>query len=164
MTVVMRWSRSRVQVFGALAAVGAGVFVAVASALGTHTPSVGVAAAEATRLQPVTHVVSVGGARLAVTTKPNGDVCYRGGGLQACASSLGSARLSYATGRSGGRPVVGGVAGRSVRAVILKLTGKGVVWPTLRQGAFYAVLPRGRRLRAVAKVLPGGHRVTYPAS
>lgn len=159
----MRLSRTRVQVFAALGLAGAGVAVAVGTALGTHAPNVGVAAAEATRLAPVTHVVRIDGVRLAVTTKPGGAVCYRGGGISACASSLGKTQVSYATGRSAGRLAAGGVAGTGVRAVILRLTGKGTIWPKLQRGAFYAVLPRGRRLRAVVKVLSGGQRVTFKA-
>jgi hypothetical protein len=38
------------------------------------------------------------------------------------------------------------------------------VWPAFHDGAFYAVLPQGRALRALVKVLAGGRRVAFPAT
>lgn len=146
-----------------LAVVGCAVFVAVATALDAPPPTAGVAAAETVRTLDVSRTVTLEGVHFTVTRKTNGDVCYSGPGIHSCTSVHGGARLSYATGRSAGRAVVGGIAGLKVHAVILKVTGKGTVWPQLRGGAFYAVLPRGRHLRAIVKVLAGGQRVTFQA-
>jgi len=147
-------------VFGALAAGAAGVAIAVGSALGASTTS-GVAAAEVVRVQTVSHVVHIDGARITVTTKPNGSVCYSAPSVKSCASSLADSQLSYATGHAGKRVVVAGVAGKDVKAVIARLSRKGTVWPTLRNGAFYAVFPRGYRLTSIVKVLAGGRRVAF---
>lgn len=156
-------SRSRVQVFGALAAVAAGVIFAIASGLAAGSPRSGVAAAEATRVHTVTHVVRIDGNRITVTSKPNGSVCFKAPDASGCASRLTDAQLSYDTGRSGKRVVLAGVAGPGVKAVIARLTHKGTVWPTLRRGAFYAVLPRGYKLTSIVKVLAGGRRVAFKA-
>lgn len=158
-----RRGRRRAQVFAALAVVGLAVFVAVASALHAQPATVGVAAAETTRVLAVTRTLQVGGVRFTVTRKPNGDVCYAAPAIHSCTSAGARTRLSYATGRARGRQVVGGVVGPKVRAVILKLTGKGTIWPHLQDGAFYATLPARRRLRAIVKVVAGGKRVTFPA-
>lgn len=155
-------SRSRALVFGGLAAGAAGVFIAVASALGAPTTS-GVAAAQATRLQTVTHTVRIDGTRVKVTTKPSGSVCYSAPGVSGCAASLADGQLSYATGHAGKRVVLAGVAGRGVKGVIARLSRKGTVWPTLHDGAFYTVLPHGHRLTGIVKVLAGGHRVAFKA-
>ena len=146
--------------FGGLAAGAAGVFVAVATALGAPTTS-GVAAAQATRLQTVTHTVRIGGTRVEVTTKPSGSVCYSAPGVSSCAASLADGQLSYATGHAGKRIVLAGVTGRGVTGVIARLSRKGTIWPTFRSGAFYAVLPHGYRLSSIVKVLAGGRRVTF---
>lgn len=154
----MHVSWSRVLAFGGLAAVGVGVWIAVASAPGT--PSSGVAGAEATQ---VTHTVRVGGVDVAVTAKPSGSVCFSAPHVSGCTTSLPTGRLGYATGLDGGRVVLAGVAGTGVRAVIARLTRGGVVWPELRAGAFYAELPAGYRLRTIVKVLAGGRRVAFKA-
>lgn len=154
---------SRVKVFGALAATAAGVFMAVSSGLGSATATSGVAAADATRLQTVQHTVVIGGARLTVTTKPSGSVCYAAPHVSGCAASLADGQLSYATGRVGPRIVLAGVAGPGVKGVIARLSQKGTVWPTVRGGAFYALLPPGHRLLSIVKVLAGGKRVAFKA-
>jgi hypothetical protein len=155
-------SRSRLLAFGGVVAVAVGVVVAVANAFATASsvPAAGVLAAEAAS---VSKSVSVGGATVRVTQKPSGAVCYSAPGLSSCASSLADSQLSYATGRLHGRIVVGGVAGAKVTAVIARLTRRGTVWPELHDGAFYAVLPHGLRLRAIVKVLAGGRRVAFAA-
>jgi hypothetical protein len=151
-----------VQVFGALAAVAAGVVVAVASGLGATTTS-GVAAADAVRLQVVHHSVRIDGTVVRVTSKPSGAVCFAAPHASGCAATLGSSQLAYATGRAGRRYVLAGVAGAGVKAVIAHLSRRGTVWPTLRAGAFYTVLPTGYRLRSIVKVLAGGRRVAFRA-
>jgi hypothetical protein len=151
-------SSSRVLAFGGVAAAVAGVVLAVTSALGSATG--GVAAADATQL---TRVVHVGGADVTVTTRPSGTVCFSAARASGCAVGLSGGRLSYATAKDGRRVVLAGVAGPGVKAVIARLSRGGVVWPTLRSGAFYAVLPDGFRLRAIVKVLAGGRRVTFRA-
>lgn len=150
--------------FGALAAVAAAIIFAVASGISAGTTTSGVAAADATRLQTVTNVVTIDGAKITVTSKPSGSVCYSAPGASGCAAQLTAGQLSYATGRSGTRLVLAGVAGPSVKAVIARLSHKGTVWPQLRSGAFYAVLPQGYRLTSIVKVLAGGHRVAFKAS
>ena len=152
----------------ALTALGAGVIgvvVAVASGLGRQTvgPQVGVAAAEVTKLTAVTRTVRVAGARVRVTRKPGGSVCFRAGRAGSCASSLGPNRVAFATAAVNGRRVVAGVAGSRVRAVIARLTRHGTVWPALRSGAFYAVLPPGYGLRTVVALLAGGRRLAVHA-
>jgi len=152
-----------------LTALGAGligVVVAVSSGLGRQQagPGVGVAAAEATRLTVVTRSIRVAGVPVRVTRKPSGAVCFRVPRVGSCASTLRRTQVAYATGLSRGRQVVAGVAGTGVRAVIARLTRHGTVWPTLRSGAFYAVLPRGYRLRRLVAVLPGGRRTAVRAS
>ena len=152
----------------ALTALGAGVIgvvVAVASGLGRQTvgPQVGVAAAEVTKLTVITRTVSVSGVRVRVTRKPSGSVCFRAGRAGSCASSLGPTRVAFATAVVNGRGVVAGIAGARVRAVIARLTRHGTVWPALRSGAFYAVLPPGYRVRAVVALVAGGRRVAFHA-
>lgn len=161
--VVVGLNGSRVLVLGGLAAAVAGVFIAVSSGLGAATATSGVAAAEATKLQTVHRAVDVGGTTVRVTTKPSGSVCYSAPHVSDCTSSLGDAQLSYTTAHAGGRVVLAGVAGPHVKAVIARLTHKGTIWPALRNGAFYAVLPHGRGLRSIVKVLAGGRRVAFPA-
>jgi hypothetical protein len=58
---------------------------------------------------------------------------------------------------------VGGLAGPDIHAVIVKLTRKGTVWATLRNGAFYATVPDGFRVRRVVKVLRDGSRTGFAA-
>lgn len=45
--------------------------------------------------------------------------------------------------------------------MIARLSHKGTIWPTLEHGAFYAVVPKGLRVRAVVKVLENGKRTTF---
>jgi hypothetical protein len=149
------------EVFGALAALVVAVAVAVGSGLGAATPTSGVAAAQAVRLQTVRHSIQIDGSVVRVISKPSGAVCYSAPHASGCASILGDSQLSYATGKAGKRIVLVGVAGADVKAVIARLSRDGTIWPKLRSGAFYAVLPKGYRLRAIVKVLAGGRRVTF---
>ena len=148
--------------FGALAATAVAIFVAVTSGLGAATTS-GVAAADAVRLQTVRHAVRIDGTVVHVTSKPSGAVCFSAPHASGCATTLDSGQLAYATGRAGRRFVLAGVAGAGVKAVIARLTRRGTVWPMLRSGAFYAVLPQGYRLRSIVKVLANGRRVAFRA-
>jgi hypothetical protein len=124
----------------------------------------GVAAAEAVQAKPVHRTVRIDGAAIRVTKKPSGAVCYAAPhGISGCASSLGAEQVSYASGHAGKRLVLAGVAGAHVKAVIVRLTRKGTVWPTFRDGAFYAALPHGYRPVSIVKVLAGGRRVSVKA-
>lgn len=153
-------SRERGLVFGALCAVILAAVFAVTGALGSSTASSGVAGARATLVSASS--VRIDGATIAVTRQGSG-ACYRGPRVSGCASTLTANQISYATGRDGKRVVIAGVAGREVRAVIARLSRGGTVWPKLEGGVFYAVLPRGYRLRSLVKVLAGGRRVSFPA-
>lgn len=158
----MSFNRSRGLVFGALAAGAAGVVVAVSSGLGAATTG-GVAAAQAVEIKTVKQSVRIDGTTVRITKKPSRAVCFAAPHAGACAASLGASELAYATGHSGKRLVIAGVAGTGVKAVIVRLTQKGTVWPTLRNGAFYAVLPAKHRLTSIVKVLAGGRRVSFKA-
>lgn len=155
-------SRERGLVFGALGAVTLAAVFAVTGALGSSAATSGVAGARATLVSAGNHSVRIDGATITVTRKGDG-ACYRGPRVSSCASTLTADQISYATGRDGTRVVIAGIAGRGVRAVIARLSRGGTVWPKLDGGVFYALLPRGYRLRALVKVLAGGHRVSFPA-
>ena len=81
---------------------------------------------------------------------------------QAAAATTGAPRIGATEIRyTRSANAVRGVAGSSVRAVIVKLTKKGTVWATLHDGAFVAAVPDGYRVLAVVKVLAGGRRQTF---
>jgi hypothetical protein len=159
----MQWNRGRVLAVGGLAAGIVAGFVAVLAAL--SAPASGVRAAQATI---ASHAVTFDRGRVAVQVLPAGIVCYRvtesSGTSRSCRSDLGSGEIGFTTSPRG----IGGVAGRDVRAVIVKLTRRGTVWATLRSGVFYADVPPAYRVRAVVKVLRDGSRkaflVTSPAA
>jgi hypothetical protein len=137
------------------AAGAAGAAFAVKSALGPRVA--GVSAAQAT---VTSHTVSFAGGAVAVRTLPTGTTCFSvrdgAGAGRGCLRS-GAARIAYAmTPRA-----VGGIAGPHVHAVIVRLTRKGTVWATLRDGAFLARVPAGYRPRAVIKVLDDGSRRSF---
>jgi hypothetical protein len=141
------------------AAVAAGT-AAVLSALGA--PSARVSPAKAADAQLTSRSVAYGHSRVVVDVRPNGRICFhvnRGTSTVArsCASSLAADEIGYASSRT----AVGGIAGSSVRAVIVKLTRKGTVWATLRRGTFYADVPRAHEPRTVVKVLADGARRTF---
>ena len=71
--------------------------------------------------------------------------------------ALAEDEIAYASSRY----AVGGLAGSDVTAVIVRLTGKGTVWATLKRGAFYTDVPAGHNVRAVVKVLRDGTRKAF---
>jgi hypothetical protein len=154
--VLVRRFFRRVVVCLCFAAGATGAGFAVVSALG---PQVGaVSAAQATVTSRT--VAFGGGATVAVRTLPTGTECFS---VRAAARSargclrLNAIRIGYAVAPR----AVGGVAGENVRAVIVKLTRKGTVWATIKDGAFLARVPAGYRPRAVVKVLTDGSRRTF---
>jgi hypothetical protein len=152
----MQWTRARSLAIGGLAAATAAAFVAVLTALGA--PASGVQAAPATL---TSHATTFGAARVDVQLLPAGTVCYRvtesAGSSRACRSRVGPSEIGFTITPRG----IGGVAGSDVRAVIVKLTRRGTVWATLRDGAFYADVPIAYRVRAVVKVLRNGSRKAF---
>ena len=133
----------------------AGLF-AVLSAL--DAPASGVESGQATLSS---RTVQFGPAQMVVRVLPSGIVCYRvieaSGSSHACRKSVRSNEIGYTVAPR----AIGGVAGANVRAVIVKLTRRGTVWATLRDGAFYADVRAPYRVRAVIKVLRDGSRKTF---
>jgi hypothetical protein len=152
----MRRSSNRVLAVGGLAAGAAAAAVAVLAALGG--PAQGVAAAEAT---VTSRTVGFGPSEVVVRVLPGGSVCYRvvesAGSSHACRPRIRVNEIGYTVSPRG----IGGVAGANVRGVIVKLTRRGTVWTTLRDGVFYADVPLAYRVRAVVKVLRDGSRRTF---
>jgi hypothetical protein len=152
----MRWNRGRSLAVGGLAAGAAAAVAAVLAAL--SAPESGVRAAQATL---TSHSVTFGHARVNVQVLPMGTVCYRvtesSGTSRSCRSRVGSHEIGLTISPRG----IGGVAGSDVRAVIVKLTRRGTVWATLRDGVFYADVPPAHRVRAVVKVLRDGSRKAF---
>jgi hypothetical protein len=152
----MHRSRDRLLVIGGLAAGAAAAAVAVLSALGS--PAQGVAAAEATI---TSRTVAFGPSRVVVRVLPSGTICYRvvesAGSSHACRARVRVNDVGYTISPRG----IGGVAGANVRAVVAKLSRRGTVWTTLRDGVFYADVPPAHRVRAVIKVLRDGSRRTF---
>jgi hypothetical protein len=155
----MQWNRGRSLAVGALAAGTAAALIAVLTAL--SAPASGVRAAQATLRS---HSTAFGAARVTVQVLPGGTVCYRvtenTGNSRSCRSGVGSREIGFALSPRG----IGGVTGGDVRAVIVKLTRRGTVWATLRDGAFYADVPLAYRVRAVVKVLRDGSRKAFPVT
>jgi Tfp pilus assembly protein FimT len=153
----MQWNRGRSLAVGGLFAGGAAALIAVLSALAA--PAARVHAAQAT---VTSHSTAFGAARVTVEARPGGIVCYRvtesTGTARSCRSGIGAGQIGFALSPRG----LGGVAGSDVRAVIVKLTRRGTVWATLRDGAFYADVPPAYRVRAVVKVLHDGSRKAFP--
>jgi len=153
----MQWNRGRSLAVGSLVAGTAAALLAVLTALGA--PASGVRGAQAGLTSRST---SFGPARVTVQVLPTGTVCYRvteqTGTSHACRSRVGSSEIGFTVSPS----AVGGVAGNDVRAVIVKLTRRGTVWASLRDGVFYADVPMAYRVRAVVKVLRGGRRKAFP--
>jgi hypothetical protein len=152
----MQWNRGRSLAVGGLAAGTAAALVAVLTAL--SAPASGVQAAQAT---VTSHSATFGAARVTVQALPGGIVCYRvtesTGTSRSCRSGVGAGEIGFALSPRG----IGGVAGSDVRGVIVKLTRRGTVWATLRDGVFYADVPLAYRVRAVVKVLRDGSRKTF---
>jgi hypothetical protein len=155
------WSRTRSLALLGLAA-GAGAFlVALFSALGAPDQRISVAAAKAADATIVSRTVHIGKSRVAIRVLPSG-TCFTihdGVSTHACPSRVGAREVGFAVTPHG----VGGIAGGSVSAVIVRLTRKGTVWATLRNGAFYAKFPKGYLARALVKVLRDGSRRTFKA-
>jgi hypothetical protein len=128
---------------------------AVLSALGAPAASVSAADAAA---PSAPHSVAFGSQHVVVQPDRRGTrTCFRLEGARSCASRLTANEIGYVSAPT----AVGGVAGANVRAVIVRLTRKGTVWATLKEGAFYAAVPVGYRARAVVKVLRNGSRKTF---
>jgi hypothetical protein len=152
----MQWTRARSLAIGGLAAATAAALIAVLAALGA--PASGVQGAQAT---VTSHATTFGAARVDVRLLPAATVCYRvtesAGSARACRARIGSSEIGFTTTPRG----IGGVAGSDVRAVIVRLTRRGTVWATLRDGVFYADVPLAYRVRAVVKVLRDGSRKAF---
>jgi hypothetical protein len=155
-----RWRTRAFAIVGLTAGAAAGL-AAVLAALAAPPDTLSQAkAADATITY---HSVAFGRDRVGVERRPGGRLCFtvnRGNSTvaRACTGRLGPTEIQYASSRA----AIGGLAGASVRAVIVKLTKKGTVWATLRDGAFFAAVPKNHRVRAVVKVLAGGRRRTFP--
>jgi hypothetical protein len=152
----MRWNRGRALAVGGLSAGAVAALVAVLTAL--SAPASGVRGAQATL---TSHSTTFGAARVTVQVLPTGVVCYRvtegTGTSRSCRSRVGSSEIGFTISPRG----IGGVAGREVHAVIVKLTRRGTVWATIRGGVFYADVPPAYRVRAVVKVLRNGSRKAF---
>lgn len=152
---------SRALAVGGLAAGIAAAYVAVVSGLGASGTGV-VAQAKAADATITYHPVSFGQGFVGVQKRPGGLTCFtvnRGSSTVArsCASAIYPDQIEYASSRY----AVGGLAGQDVRAVIVRLTRRGTVWATLKDGAFYATVPKGHNVRAVVKVLRDGTRKAF---
>jgi hypothetical protein len=106
--------------------------------------------------------VTVGSGHVQVSALPTG-TCFtvrdRSGNAHACPAQSGASDLGYALTPQG----IGGIAGANVAAVIVRLTHRGTVWATLKNGAFYAAVPPRHRVRAVVKMLRDGSRTAFAA-
>jgi streptogramin lyase len=152
----MHRTRRRVLAVLALAAAVAAGVVAVRSALEAPASDV-----KATRTTLTSRSVSFGPASVAVEVLPSGAVCYTvsepAGRAHGCRAKVGVNEIGYAVSPRG----IGGVAGPSVSAVIVKFTRRGTRWATLEDGVFYADVPVAYRVRAILKVLRDGTRKRF---
>jgi HJR/Mrr/RecB family endonuclease len=135
--------------------------LAVASGFGGAAPAT-VGEAQAAEATITSHAVRFGPDRVAIQVRDGSLVCFRvkkGASTVArsCASHVSDDEIAYASSRY----AVGGLAGRNVRAVIVRLTRKGTVWADLKSGAFYAEVPARHNVRAVVKVLRDGSRKSF---
>jgi hypothetical protein len=162
----MRVTRSRVLALAGFAAAIAAALLAIVSALGHDARTEDLSAAAARGQQ----TVAFGPARVGRSTSASGAVCYqvnRAGVrlARSCAPRLGDGELSYVLARRGtGQLVLAGVSGRNVVAVLAHLAPTGSLNATLREGAFYAPIPRGRTVHGVEKVLRDGSRRVFRVS
>jgi hypothetical protein len=156
----MTWTRSRVLALGGLSAGALALAFALVSALGP--PDRGVAAAKAADATIRSRIVAIGSGKVSIRVLPTG-TCFtvtdRGGTAHACPRTTDADDIGFAVTPNG----VGGLAGPDIHAVIVRLTRKGTVWATLRDGAFYAAAPDGYRIRRVVKVLRDGSRTGFAA-
>lgn len=152
----MQWNRGRTLAVGGLSAGAVAALVAVLTAL--SAPASGVRGTPATLTSRTT---TFGAAHVTLQVLPSGVVCYRvtesSGASRSCRSRVRAGEIGFTTSPRG----IGGVAGGNVRAVIVKLTRRGTVWATLRDGVFYADVPSAYRVRAVVKVLRDGSRKAF---
>lgn len=156
-----RVGRRTLAVASLAAAVAAGT-VAVLSALGSATVQISQASAAAPPAGPATRSVAFGGSGVVVHPPTSGLTCFqvrrgRSTVARSCTSALATDEIAYASSRY----AVGGLAGSDVRGVIVRLTGKGTVWATLKRGAFYTDVPAGHNVRAVVKILRDGTRKAF---
>ena len=152
----MHRTRSRLLALVAFLAGTATGAVAVLSAL--HANVDGIEAAQATL---ATQTVSFGAGQVVVRRLPGGITCYRvleaRGSSHACRKRIGANEIGYTIAPR----AIGGLAGKNVRAVIVKLTRRGTKWATLKDGVFYADVPLAYRVRGVIKVLRDGSRKQF---
>ena len=156
----MIWTRSRVLALGGLAVGTAAFLVALLSAVGA--PDRGVSSAQAADATITSRVVAINAARVQVTALPTG-TCFTvrdaSGSAHACPAQTAAPDIGYVLTAHG----IGGIAGSSVVAVIVRLTNRGTVWATLKDSAFYAAVPADHTVRAVVKVLRDGSRTAFSA-
>jgi hypothetical protein len=152
----MHWNRGRALAVGGLVAGTAAALVSVLAAL--SAPASGVRGAHATQSS---RTVSFGHARVALEALPYDTLCYRvtepTGSSRSCRTKLRADEIGFTVTPRG----IGGAAGAEVRAVIVKLTRRGTVWSTLRDGVFYADVPPAYRVRSVVMVLRDGTRTAF---
>jgi hypothetical protein len=156
----MTWTRNRVLALGGLSVGVLALAVALLSAIGA--PDRGMAAAKAADATITSHTVAIGSAKVTVRVLPTGTcftVADAGGAAHSCPQTTGADDIGFALTPNG----VGGLAGSDIHAVIVKLSRKGTVWATLRDGAFYAAVPDGYQVRRVVKVLRDGSRTGFAA-
>lgn len=152
----MDWTRDRALAVGALALGVATAMLAVALGLGARPDAVGAAAAASATI--TSHTVTFGSTRVTVENRPDRLTCATVDRVRAsahsCVANVGATGIVYAAVNGG----VGGAAGGGVQAVIVRLTRRGTVWATLRDGAFYADVPTDYGVRRIVKVLGDGSR------
>jgi hypothetical protein len=153
----MTRTRSRVLAVGGLCVGLLALLFALTSAFGNADR--GVAAADATINS---RSVAIGSAKVLVRILPTG-TCFTvtdtDGTAHSCPKTTDADDIGFALTPTG----VGGLAGTKVHAVIVRLSRKGTVWATLRDGAFYAAVPLGYKVRRVIKVLQDGSRAGFAA-
>jgi hypothetical protein len=154
----MTRTRNRVLALGGLSVGVVGLALALFSALGA--PDRGVSAAKAADATIASQTIAIGDAKVAIRVLPSG-TCFTvtdpDGTAHACPQTTDADDIGFALTPKG----IGGVAGPDVHAVIVRLTRKGTVWATLRNGAFYAAVPDGYRAERVVKVLRDGSRTGF---
>lgn len=153
---MLRWDRNRVLAVGGLVLGSAAALIAIASGLGAHPSQIG--AAKAAAATATRHSVQFDRAQVEIDQRPDGISCVTvtdgSSPARSCLGHLTAESISYAITDRG----VGGLAGADVQAVIVRLTRRGTVWATIRNGAFYAAVPAAYRARRVIKVLRNGSR------
>src|SRR5436305_5903729 len=130
----MHRARGRVLALLAFGAGTAAALVAVMAAL--HAPVDSVDGVDAAQASPTAHTETFGAAQVVVRKLPPGSTCYRvleaSGSSHACRAHVHANEIGYTVAPR----AIGGVAGKNVRAVIVKLTRRGTKWATLQNGVF----------------------------